>query len=221
MEQVANEFEASGAPAVFLEQDLNRPVGVRLDRFDAAVGTQVCAVPWVIVDSGWGHSCGRVDYANEYRRMVTEALSQPPLAELEGSYVRIGDDLRVDVRLTNRTGRTLSFSSWTTVNVIVYERVRVIYTTRTVRGATQTDLDGNLIDGATASLHLIVPNVPVEDWDKAHVIALADYRPEPTQARFVSLQAVELHEPGPPPTAPPLPTFPPGSPRLHLPIGEG
>jgi hypothetical protein len=208
-----------GAAILFLEQNVFEPKGNRIDRYDAAAGKRSCSVPWVIVDSGWRYSCGQVDFVTEYRQMVDEALTRPAEAEITGHYVRAGNNVRVHVRVTNRSGRALTFDEWPTVGAIVYERTRVIYTSRFVRAATQQEFPADLVDGASLEMDLIVAAVPVEDWTRAHVIVIVDSRPDTAAERYVSLQAAELRDlAAPTPTPRPLPTFPPGSPRIHLPV---
>jgi hypothetical protein len=202
---------------VLLEHDVYNPAGIRLERFYDARGTQSCGVPWVMVDSGYTFACGAMDFATVYRAMIDDALTRPPEADIQGSYERITDDVRVHVRLTNHTGRMLSFANWTTVNALVWEDAKVGRTSRFVRGGSQVDLPDNFADGATMNVDVLVANVPVADWAKAHVLVIADYRPEPTESRYVSLQAAEL-QPLVPNTPVPLPTFPPGSPRILLPV---
>ena len=205
---------------LFLEQNVYRPVGNRIDRFYDARGTRTCGVPWVIVDSGLRYTCGYEDFTKRYRTLVTEAMSTPAEAEIEGWFLRTDNDLRVHVEVTNRTGRTLGFANWPTINVLVYEEARVYQTRRFVRAAAQLDVDGLIPDGMSTAADIELLDVYAKDWAKAHVIALFDYRPEPTESRFVSAQAVEVTE-GVPPTPSPVPTFASDTPKVFLPLAIG
>lgn len=218
---MAREYAAAGLPVVFLEQDVYRPHGVRLDRFHDAWGSSACGVPWVIVDSGFGVTCGReTDYEVAYGRMIDEALERPALAEVEAWYERSDDDVIVRARVTNRTGGTLSFANWAVVNAIVWERAHVVHTDRIVRAASQAELTRDLPDDASETVSIVLADVPVVYWDRAEVLVIFDYRPEPTEARFESLQAAValrgMPSPTPSPTA--RPTLPPDAPRAFLPI---
>jgi len=213
---------------VFLEHNVYQPLGNRVDRFHDAVGNSACGVPLVLVDSGARFTCGNVDFEAVYPELVRQAMALPPLADIEAVYARDGNNVDVDVALTNRTGITLGYANWTTVNVMVYELARVVQTSRMVRAAAYSELPGDLPDGQTARTSVRLEDVPVTNWARAHVIVLADYRPEPMQARFWSLQASVAREAvstatptasaTPAVTATPAPTFPPGSPRVFLPL---
>jgi hypothetical protein len=228
VDELAGQYDAAGLPVLFLEQNVYTPVGNRIDRYHDARGEVACGVPWVIVESGLGVTCGREDFAVAYRALVDDALARPALADVWARYRRFGDSVEVTADVTNRSGHSLGFGHWPTVNALVYERASVVHTGRFVRAASQTELVDDLPDGATAHVSLVLANVPVANWSKATVVVIADYRPEPGQARFASLQsaiAVEVtatptHGPTATQVATPTPgpTFPPDSPKAFLPF---
>jgi len=186
---LAASYDQAGQPVFFLEQHVDRPVGNRIERWwDARSGVS-CVVPLVIVDSGFRVTCGPEDFETVYRGLVDQALANPPAGDVTATYRRVGNGLSVAVKVTNRSGVALGNANFATVNVLVFERVKVVHTNRFVRAAGQTDITTDQPDGRTAYYDVWLNDVPVADWSKATVIVLVDYMANPASGRFVSLQA--------------------------------
>lgn len=190
VEELAEEYRKAGKPVVFLEHAVIRRVGNRLDRWYAAYdGSRMCGVPFVIVDSGWKWTCGGEDFRAVYSAMVDEALGRSAGAELEGRYERDGDDLRVEVHVKNLSGTALGPSNDATVNVIVFERTKVIHTTRYVRAAAFAPIAAPLDDGEEGVYEVSLAHVVVGDWDRTQIVVLLDYRAFYSAVNFTALQA--------------------------------
>ncbi len=174
---------------VFLEQDIDYPLGNRIDRWWDARDGEPCGIPWTIVDSGFGVTCGAMEFEPAYRALVDQALMNPPAADVQASYRRTDNELSVGVHVTNRTATALGPDNLATINVLVYERVHRVHTDRFVQAVGQTDLLSPLAPGQTGSYLVSLTDVPVVDWGRSAVIVLVDYRPDPAQTRFAALQA--------------------------------
>ena len=198
IERLAADYQAAGSSVFFLEHDVDAPTGNRIDRwYDAEYGGN-CAVPWVMVDSGRGASCGEVDYSSVYRQLVDAALATPPEADLQATFRRVGDGVRVTVRLTNRSGRVLGNADLASVSAMVFERTRVHHTSRFVRASGQADIVDDLADGQTAAFAIDVPAVPTDDWSRTDVVVLVDHQPDSRSTRYAALQAAVASPDGPP-----------------------
>jgi uncharacterized repeat protein (TIGR01451 family) len=199
VDQLASEYATAGQPALFLEQNVDQPLGSRINRWWAAHGGGSASLPLSMVDSGHQITSGYTDATstyNTYKAMVDAALARPALAEIEAHSQRSGDRLHFDVQLTNRSGVTLSSSNSATVHAIVYEEHTPLdpnvdhITGRIVRAAVSTGISPALPDGATATLALETAELNnVVDWDKVHTLVLADYRPGGTSGAYDMLQA--------------------------------
>jgi uncharacterized repeat protein (TIGR01451 family) len=199
VDQLASEYAAAGQPVLFLEQDVDQPLGSRVDRWWAAHGAGSVSLPLSMVDSGHQIDNGYTDATstyNTYKAMVDAALARPALAEIVAHSQRSGERLHFDVQLTNRSGVTLSASNSATVHAIVYEEHTPLdpnvdhITGRIVRAAVSTGISPALSDGATMTLTLESAELNnVADWDKVHTLVLADYRPGGTSGAYDMLQA--------------------------------
>jgi len=239
IDELAQSYDAMGAPVLFLEQNVYDPQGIRIDRYHDARGGVACGVPWVIVDSGYGVTCGYQAFREHYRGLVDAALAHPAGAEIAAQYRRSNNNIAVEATVTNRSGRTIGFDDWATIHALVYEHAHVVHTDRFVRAATQTELVEDLADGASQTVSLVLASVPVQNWDEASVVVIFDYRPDQTQSRFEALQSAIAVEVTPTPTVTPtqptatpsptvatstpsptieLPTLPPNAPRIYLPF---
>ena len=199
VDQLANEYAAAGQPVVFLEQDVDAPLGNRIGRWWAAHGPGSVSLPLVMVDSGHQISNGYLGSSahDTYQAMVEAELARPPQAEIEAEGWRLGNRMHFDVELTNLSGVALSTSNSATVHALVYEEHTPVdpnvdhITGRIVRAAVSTGVSPALAHGATAVFTLDTPELSnVVDWTKVHAIVLVDYRPAGSSGAYDMLQAV-------------------------------
>ena len=197
VDQLAGEY--AGQSAVFLEQNVDSPLGDRVGRWWTAHGGGTVSLPLSMVDSGNQIDNGYVSVEtsyNTYKDMVDTALARPALAELQARSQRVGDSFHFDIQLTNLSGVTLSFDNRAAVHAIVYEEHTPLdpnvdhITGRIVRAATFASVSPALAHGETATFTLDSGDLNnVVDWDKVHTIALADYRPGGSSGAYDMLQA--------------------------------
>jgi hypothetical protein len=184
--------EYTGEPVIFIEHDVDATEGhfaARRQRWWDAyqIGGSV-SLPLVMVDSGHQFSNG-VEEASVYRSMVDAALARPPQAEIEAFWSRVGDRVNFTLEVTNLSDVTLSSANRATVWALVYEDKHVVNTDRYVRAITSTAIS-TLDPGGVASYTLQTANLTGVDWSKLHYVALVDYRPDPSQRPYDTLQAV-------------------------------
>jgi hypothetical protein len=172
---------------LFLEQNVDAPLGNRIDRWWEARNGETCGVPWVIVDSGFRVTCGAEDFASVYHKLVDAALANPPAAAVSATYRRADPALDVTVEVTNHSPVALGNRNWATVNVLVFERAHVVHTDRFVRAVGQTALLTDLAPGRKGLYNVHLDSVPVTDWARATVVVLVDY--QPASGPFLALQA--------------------------------
>lgn len=208
VESLQADYAREGKPVVFVEHDMDNPQGMRIYRFQDSYGSQpTFGPPWILIDSGYRAFGGRQDYQTVYRQQTDLALARPPAAEVSAWYEREGYNLDVTVRVVNRSGADWLGGNAPAVDVIVYEERKYHQTNRFVRAATSRRI-GRLGNGEAGTYLLSLVDVPVIGWDKAHVLALADYRPDPASNRWELAQAAEAAF-GAPPTATPTVTLVP------------
>jgi hypothetical protein len=176
---------------VFLEQDVDNPVGSRYDRWWVAYGgSGPVYLPLVMVDSGHQISNGSVSFYNVYKGMVDAELARAAQAYIVASCWRVGNRVRISGQITNLSGVTLSsYLNEATIHAIVYEDAHVGVTDRYVRGATSTAIASNLASGSTMTFTLETSDLSGVNWDKLHVVALADYQPAGFSDPYDMLQA--------------------------------
>jgi hypothetical protein len=157
-----------------------------------------------MVDSGYRVSGGYEDFDTKYRAMVGAALLRPAQAEISAWYERTDNDIDVTVSVTNRTGVDWTPDHYATVTILAYENTRALQTSRIVRAGSPRWIQ-NLADGATGTYLISLVRVPMVSWDRGYVVALVDYRPDPSKTPFDMVQAaIAVH--APPPTATPTVT---------------
>lgn len=199
MDKLANEYAAAGKPAVFLEQNVDSPLGNRKDiwwdAWRAGGGGSWASLPWMMVDSGHQISNGVVDHYNTYKAMVDAALARPPKAAIAANSQRIGNKLHFDIQLTNLSGVTLSSSNAATVYAVVYEEHTPVdpnvdhITGRIVRAVVSTGISPALANGAIGTFTLETAELSGVDWSKIHTVVFADYRPDISSRAHDMLQA--------------------------------
>jgi len=189
VDQLAGDYAAQ--PVVFLEQDVDHPVGSRIGRWWAAYsGSGPVYLPLVMADSGYQMSNGSVSFYNVYKGMVDAELTRSSQAYIDASCWRVGNRVRVCGRMTNLSGVTLSSSgNGATIHAIVYEDAHVGVTNRYVRAAPSTAIASGLANGGTMTFTLETTDLTGVNWDKLHTVVLADYRPAGSSGPYGMLQA--------------------------------
>jgi hypothetical protein len=183
---------------VFLEQDIDHPVGSRYNRWWLAYGGGGAAsLPLVMVDSGHQISNGSVSFYNVYKGMVDTELALPPKAYIRASCGRVGNQMRVSGQITNLSGGTLSSSgNGATIHAIVYEDAHVGVTDRYVRDVPSIAIASGLANGETMTFTLETTDLTGVNWDKLHAVVLADYRPAGSSGPYDMLQSTRTSEAG-------------------------
>ncbi len=200
VDQLAAEYAAAGQPVVFLEQNVDSPLGSRKDRWWAAHGSGgVVSLPLIMVSSGHQISNGYLGASahDTYKAMVDSELARPAQAEITATSTRTGNKVRFQIQLKNLAGVSLSSGNAATVHAIVYEEHVPVdpytdhITGRIVRAAQASSITSTLANGATANFMLETADLTnVVDWNKIHAIVLADYRPGGTTGAYDMLQTV-------------------------------
>ena len=180
----------SGQLVVFLEQNVDHPVGSRYDRWWAAYSGGSASLPLVMADSGHQISNGSVSFYNVYKGMVDAELARAVQAYIAASCRRVGNRIQISGQMTNLSGVTLSSSgNVATIHAIVYEDAHVGVTDRYVRTATSTGITSSLTNGSTMTFTLETSDLTGVNWDNLHTIVLADYRPGGSSGAYDMLQA--------------------------------
>ena len=188
VDQLARDY--SGQLVVFLEQNVDHPVGSRYDRWWAAYGGGSASLPLVMADSGHQISNGSVSFYNVYKGMVDAELARAAQAYIAASCRRVGNQIQISGQMTNLSGVTLSSSgNVATIHAIVYEDAHVGVTDRYVRTATSTGITSSLTNGSTMTFTLETSDLTGVNWDDLHTIVLADYRPGGSSGAYDMLQA--------------------------------
>ena len=106
-----------------------------MDRWYAAydAAQRDCSMPLAVVDSGWRWTCGWENFAAVYGNMVDQALLRPAGAELDADYALDGDEVRVRLAVTNRSGAALGPQNSAVISLIVFENVKELHTERVAR----------------------------------------------------------------------------------------
>ena len=189
VDQLAGDYAAQ--PVVFLEQDVDHPVGNRIGRWWAAYsGSGPVYLPLVMADSGHQMSNGPVSFYNVYKGMVDAELTRSSQAYIDTSCWRVGNRVRIVGQMTNLSGVTLSSSgNGATLHAIVYEDAHVGVTDRYVCAAPSTAIASGLVNGGTMTFILETTDLTGVNWDKLHTVVLADYRPVGSSGPYDMLQA--------------------------------
>jgi len=173
---------------LFVEQDVDAPLGGRLDRwFDAYAAGGTVYLPLVMVDSGHQISTGPVDFAAVYRAMIEDSLARPATARMTVSGTRVDDLLRFVVRLTNDSGVTLSAANAAALTALVFEEPASIATVPRVVSAAVLPIS-TLADGESREFSFEAATDI--DPERTRWVVIADYRPLGSVDAFDTLQAV-------------------------------
>jgi hypothetical protein len=189
VDQLAVEY--ADKPVVFLEDNVDAPLGRRSDRWWAGYGAGGSVyLPLVMASSGHRVSNGSVNFRAVYSGIVNYELERPAQAVIETYARRLGDAMRVYVRLVNLSSATLlAAANAATVHAIVWEDRKVHVTSRGVRAAPFREISPALAPGETLAVVLETPVLAGVDWSKLHAVSFVDYRPGGAAGAFDMLQA--------------------------------
>jgi hypothetical protein len=189
VDQLAKDY--AGKPVVFVEQNVDDPLGDRSSKwweaYDATGDEGLVALPLAMVSSGHQIAQGLSvspgptveKFYNLYQTTIETELDRPPAAGLEAFSQRVGNRIRVTVWVTNGSDRLLEYwQNQAAVNAIVYEETHVALTDRFVRAAVDTFITTALPAHETAAFRLETPELSDVQWDRLHTVAFVDYRPE-------------------------------------------
>jgi hypothetical protein len=180
---------------VFLEQNVDVPLGDRIGRWWAAYSGPLPAyLPLVMVDSGRQVSSGsQTDFKAAYRKLVAAELLRPPEGEIEAYARPLGTRVRVYARLRNTADITLSAANKGALHAVVWEDRRVGVTSRIVRAAPWVTTSPRVAPGGEFAATLETSDLSGVDLDAVRTVVVADYVPGPGPA-FDMLQGA-LAEP--------------------------
>lgn len=182
---------------VFLEQNVDAPVGDRISRWWTAYGAGgTVYLPLVMVDSGHEFSSSVVAWSRVYGSMVNDELARAPEAAIAAWALRQGDAVRVWATVTNLSGATLSAAAnQAAVHALIWENKKVGTTSRIVRTAPFVPITDPLAPGSTAAFVLTSPALAGVDWTKLHTVVVVDYRPQGRLGAWDMLQAATATAP--------------------------
>lgn len=190
VDQLAAEF--ADQPVLFLEQNIDSPIGDRRSRWEASYSGdwRYTYLPWVMADSGNRLSSGPVAFANVYRGIVQAEMARPPQAAIEAYARRVGDSVRVYARFTNQSQATLmDASNGATIHAITWEDAHVGVTGREVRAAPFARVTSPVAPQGVAAFTLDSPALSGVNWDNLHTVVVVDYRPGGQTGPYDMLQA--------------------------------
>lgn len=187
----------AGQPVVFLEYDVDDTTfSARAGRWWSAHGGGSVTLPLVMVDSGHRFSNGSEDFNAKYRSMVDVSMAREAQANITATGQRVGDMLRFNVEVTNKSQVTLSSSNQAAVWIIVYETFTSSgagrLTNRFVRAITRTSFASPLSPNGVENFVLDTPTLNGVVWDNLRAVVLVDYFPDGSSGAYDMLQAVSV-----------------------------
>ena len=207
VEQLNTEYAGQ---VIFIEDNVDTPVGGRDAYWWAAFGGGSVYLPLSMVDSGHAIQSGydSLTTYQDYKAMIDAALARPALARVEGiDSTRLGDHLEFELRVTNLGTAAIPASA--EVHVLVYEAHSAVagehITGRILRAHTSQTLNSELAPGASATFNLQTGDLSnITDWEQVHAVALVDVLPSGSQA-YDMLQAAVVYPPEQPVITPTIP----------------
>ena len=164
---------------VFLEQDVDAPLGNRISRWWAGYNRPGNVyLPLVMVDSGHQISSGsQADFKAAYRRLVDAELVRPPQAEIEAYTRQVGAKMRVYARLRNTSDTSLSDLNYAALHALIWEDRRVGVTGRIVRAAPWLAISPAVAPGGEFTVTLETSDLSGVTWGALHTVVVADVVP--------------------------------------------
>jgi len=187
LQQLKAEYQADNV--IFIEQDVDQPIGNRLDRWFAGHGIPgTVYLPLVMVDSGDTVRSGSEDYHTTYSAMVDEAMDRAPTARMTATGTLSGSLMRFDVQLTNTSGTTLSVANGATLVALLWSEP-VSSSAVPIVGAVGSVPISTLEDGDTRSTSFEVP-IGTLSPTRLRWVVLAEARSPDSTGAYDMLQAV-------------------------------
>jgi hypothetical protein len=158
-----------------LEHDVDNALAGRLDLwFDAYAQPGSVYLPLVMVDSGHAFTNGDLDFVSVYGDMIDAALLRPAAADMTVTSERIGNLLRLGIRITNRSGAALSAADDSSLTALVWTEPSDPSAIPVVAGGGSTAVT-TLADGETGDFTLEV-TVPDLDPSRTRWVVIAHHR---------------------------------------------
>ena len=149
-----------------------------------------------MVDSGHQFSNGYEDFNAKYRSMVDTSMAREAQANIIATGQRVGDTLRFNVEVTNKSDVTLSYSNNAAVWVIVYETFSSSgagrLTNRFVRTTAHTSFSSPLPPDSVGNFVLDTAALNGVVWDNLRAVVLVDYLPTGSSGAYDMLQSVSI-----------------------------
>ena len=187
LQQLKDEYRADNV--IFIDQDVDQPVGNRLDRWFAGYGLPgTVYLPLAMVDSGDTVRSGSEDYHTAYSAMVDEAMGRAPTGRMTATGALSGSLVRFDVQLTNTSGTTLSAANGAALTALLWDEP-VGSSIVPVVGAAGSVSIPTLEDGETGSYSFEVPIGSVSPA-RLRWVVLAEAQPPGSTGAYDMLQAV-------------------------------
>ncbi len=187
LNQIKGEY--SGENVVFIEQNVDQPIGNRRDRWFAGYGLPGDVfLPLVMVDSGNTVRSGVEDFHHFYTSMVDDAMDRAPSAQMTATATLSGSLMRFDVQLTNKSGTTLSASNGATLVALLWAEPTGSSFVPLVRAAGSAQIS-TLADGQTGSYTFEVPIGGINP-NRLRWVVMAEARPPGSTGAYDMLQAV-------------------------------
>jgi hypothetical protein len=175
---------------LFIEQDVDAPLGDRLDRwFDSYNTAGDVYLPLVMIDSGHRISNGSEDFSHVYKGMVDDAFLRSAGAAMSVEGTLDGDVLSFEVELTNLSGTTFSAANDATLTALVWGEPAAAAAIPVVVAAATSPIT-TLDHGETGNFTFEVEVGGLEPDDTRWVV-IADYVPPDSGRAYNTLQAVQ------------------------------
>jgi hypothetical protein len=197
VEQLKSEY--AGQPVVFIEDNVDTPVGGRKSYWWAANGAGSAYLPLTMVDSGHAFTSGYSSSTTytTYKGMLDASLARPAQAQFTGlNSTRVGNHINFNGSVTNLLPTTLPASA--RVHILVYEEHTAIagehITRHILRAHVSLAIGSDLATSASKSFALETAELSnIVDWNKVHAVVLVDYRPGGTTGAYDMLQAAPIY----------------------------
>ena len=189
VDQLAVKF--ADQPVIFVEDNVDHPMGQRIDRWWAAYGTGgIAYLPLVLLDSGHKVLAGPVLDEFAVTDLIDDELSRPPTGQVEAYSRRLGNSVRIYARLTTGPQTApLGPGNDTTFHALVWEDAPIGTTGRTLRAAPFVASPAVVTAGGDWAVTLDTGQLAPLDWAKLHAVAFVDYRPGGSTGPYDTIQA--------------------------------
>lgn len=197
VEQLKGEY--ANQQVLFIEDNVDTPVGGRYSYWWAANGGGTVSLPLTMLDSGHAFTSGYSSATTyqSYKNMLDAELARPPQARFDNlGSSRVGNHLHFTGRMTNLMATALPASA--KIQVIVYEEHTPVsgehITRHILRTGLAQSIGSSLASGASFSFSLDSADLTnVVDWANVYAVVVVDYRPGGTTGAYDMLQAARIY----------------------------